>query len=409
MRVGDRRLRPDRPQAGGGAGPTTSWSATYDVARRATLGPAVDEPSTRCSRCEPDVVVVATTHDQLAELAIAALEAGAHVLVEKPAGIGVAQVDGDRARPRSARAGCVKVGFNHRFHPGHRARGRGGALRRARRDPAPARPLRPRRPARLRARVARRPGALRRRRADRPGHAPARPLATGCSARCRCTRALLRTAFWDMPVEDNAVVLLGERTRRPVGAAARLLDRVEEPVLARDLLPHGEAAGRRPRALLRPAAAHALPDEARARPARRRRRSTTRPRTARGRRNGCTSRRDRGRAIAFWATSTRRPTRGPASRPPTSHAADLGRHPHVQRGGQRRARLRAPVGGVRRAARRLGADLQRRPVDRPHRGADPRAARARPAREDAALLAPLRPARGDAGRAWRPPPATPSW
>ena len=38
------------------------------------------------------------------------------------------------------------------------------------------------------------------------------------------------------------------------------------------------------------------------------------------------------------------------------------------------------------------------PVDRPHRGADPRAARARPAREDAALLAPLRPARGDARR-----------
>ena len=34
-----------------------------------------------------------------------------------------------------------------------------------------------------------------------------------------------------------------------------------------------------------------------------------------------------------------------------------------------------------------------------HRGADPRAARARPAREDAALLAPLRPAGGDAGRA----------
>ena len=42
--------------------------------------------------------------------------------------------------------------------------------------------------------------------------------------------------------------------------------------------------------------------------------------------------------------------------------------------------------------------LQRRPVDRPHRGGDPRAARARPAREDAALLAPLRPARGDARR-----------
>ena len=63
--------------------------------------------------------------------------------------------------------------------------------------------------------------------------------------------ALLRTAYWDMPVEDNAVVLLGERRDGPWALAARVLDGVEEPVLARDLLPHGEAAGRRPRALLR--------------------------------------------------------------------------------------------------------------------------------------------------------------
>ena len=62
------------------------------------------------------MVVVATTHDQLAPLTERALEAGAHVLVEKPAGLGTAQID----RLSAIAAGAdrrVKVGFNHRFHP----------------------------------------------------------------------------------------------------------------------------------------------------------------------------------------------------------------------------------------------------------------------------------------------------
>ena len=50
--------------------------------------------------------------------------------------------------------------------------------------------------------------------------------------------ALLRTQFWDTPVEDNAVILLGEPTSHSaIAHAARLVDRVEEPLLARDLLP----------------------------------------------------------------------------------------------------------------------------------------------------------------------------
>ena len=93
--------------------------ATYDVGprRRRSRAGACDEPATRCSRREPDVVVVATTHDQLAENAIAALEAGAHVLVEKPAGIG-ARAGRRGRRGGRARRRRVKVGFNHRFHPG---------------------------------------------------------------------------------------------------------------------------------------------------------------------------------------------------------------------------------------------------------------------------------------------------
>jgi predicted dehydrogenase len=63
-----------------------------------------------------DVVIVATTNDALSEISIAALEAGKHVLVEKPAGRTVAEID--RLAGAAGRAGrLVRVGFNHRYHP----------------------------------------------------------------------------------------------------------------------------------------------------------------------------------------------------------------------------------------------------------------------------------------------------
>jgi predicted dehydrogenase len=64
----------------------------------------------------PDVVMVAVSHDQLRPVAVRALEAGAHVLVEKPCGIGVADVDAIAAAAQAA-GRQVKVGFNHRYHP----------------------------------------------------------------------------------------------------------------------------------------------------------------------------------------------------------------------------------------------------------------------------------------------------
>jgi predicted dehydrogenase len=63
-----------------------------------------------------DIVVVATTNDKLAEIAVAALDAGRHVLVEKPAGRSVREVDAViDAAARNRR--LVRVGFNHRYHP----------------------------------------------------------------------------------------------------------------------------------------------------------------------------------------------------------------------------------------------------------------------------------------------------
>lgn len=65
----------------------------------------------------PDVVIVATSHNDLCSLTCRALEAGSHVLVEKPAGINLAEVE--RISQVAASTGkIVKVGFNHRFHPG---------------------------------------------------------------------------------------------------------------------------------------------------------------------------------------------------------------------------------------------------------------------------------------------------
>ncbi len=64
----------------------------------------------------PDLVVIATTHDRLAEISLAAVEAGCHVLVEKPAALTSAELVPVIAAAERAKR-TVKVGFNHRFHP----------------------------------------------------------------------------------------------------------------------------------------------------------------------------------------------------------------------------------------------------------------------------------------------------
>lgn len=62
-----------------------------------------------------DVVIVATLHDSLAEITLAAAEAGKHVLVEKPAARTAAELVPVMAA--AAKHGVkVHVGFNHRYH-----------------------------------------------------------------------------------------------------------------------------------------------------------------------------------------------------------------------------------------------------------------------------------------------------
>jgi predicted dehydrogenase len=63
-----------------------------------------------------DAVVIATPNGFTKEIGVAALEAGRHVLLEKPMGRSAAEA---RALARAAEAAgrCLKVGFNHRYHP----------------------------------------------------------------------------------------------------------------------------------------------------------------------------------------------------------------------------------------------------------------------------------------------------
>jgi predicted dehydrogenase len=63
-----------------------------------------------------DLAIVATPHDALAPVALAAAERGIHVLVEKPAARCAAELA--PVAEAAARSGAlVRVGFNHRFHP----------------------------------------------------------------------------------------------------------------------------------------------------------------------------------------------------------------------------------------------------------------------------------------------------
>jgi predicted dehydrogenase len=84
-----------------------------EVAAAAGAAPAADW---RAMLGECDVVVAATPNGYLADIAVTALEAGKHVLIEKPMGRNLAEAR--RMRDAAARAGRVlKIGFNHRYHP----------------------------------------------------------------------------------------------------------------------------------------------------------------------------------------------------------------------------------------------------------------------------------------------------
>jgi len=103
-----------------GSGGRLVACADIDVSRAQTLA---SESGTKFFRDwrelvwlpEVDVVVVATLHDSLAAITLAAVEAGKHVLVEKPAARNAAELDPVIALAEKNNV-KVHVGFNHRYH-----------------------------------------------------------------------------------------------------------------------------------------------------------------------------------------------------------------------------------------------------------------------------------------------------
>jgi predicted dehydrogenase len=68
------------------------------------------------NRSDVDIAIVSATNNVLAEITQAAVEAGKHVLVEKPAGLNTRELDAVMETARKNER-LVRVGFNHRYHP----------------------------------------------------------------------------------------------------------------------------------------------------------------------------------------------------------------------------------------------------------------------------------------------------
>ncbi len=198
--------------------PRDSLLACCDVREPAARALAERHGARACTDLEalldtaPDVVIVATVHDRLCELAERSMQAGAHVLVEKPAATSMAQID-RLIESRDAGDRLVKVGFNHRFHPGiERA---GAEVRSGRHGQL----------MHLRARYGHggRAGYEREWRTDPERSGGGELIDQGMhlldlshwlAGPLPLHAALLRTHFWETPVEDNAALILGEAHSR---------------------------------------------------------------------------------------------------------------------------------------------------------------------------------------------------
>ena len=181
-------------------------SRAEDLARRTPGCIAAQDWREVVGRDDISAVVVATSHDSLAEITGAAIEAGKNVLVEKPAARHVNELRSILGRSEEKEV-VVRVGFNHRYHR---------AFRQARRivDSGALGPL-----MFLRARYGHggRIGYDREWRArseisgggeliDQGVHII--DLARWFLGDFADVQGFAHTYFWDMPVDDNAFLLL---------------------------------------------------------------------------------------------------------------------------------------------------------------------------------------------------------
>jgi predicted dehydrogenase len=91
-------------------------TAAREVAQ-ASGADVVTEWRAAVTRDDVDLVVVATPNAFLMEIAVEALRAGKHVLVEKPMGRNLREAE-QMVSAADLAGRVLKVGFNHRYHPG---------------------------------------------------------------------------------------------------------------------------------------------------------------------------------------------------------------------------------------------------------------------------------------------------
>ncbi len=94
----------------------TNLARAEELVKLAKTGRAVADFKSAVADPQVDAVIVATINSALAEVSAAAIRAGKHVVVEKPAGISVKQID-ELISLAKKHGVCVRVGFNHRYHP----------------------------------------------------------------------------------------------------------------------------------------------------------------------------------------------------------------------------------------------------------------------------------------------------
>jgi predicted dehydrogenase len=86
------------------------------LARSTPAAVATEDWQAAVRRPDVDLVIASTTNNALAPVTLCAVEAGKHVLVEKPAALNASEADAVIEAARAARV-LVRVGFNHRYHP----------------------------------------------------------------------------------------------------------------------------------------------------------------------------------------------------------------------------------------------------------------------------------------------------
>jgi predicted dehydrogenase len=94
----------------------TNLARAEELVKLAQTGKAVADFKTAVVDPQLDAVIVSVINSALAEVSAAAIRAGKHVIVEKPAGISVKQID-ELIALEKKHGVCVRVGFNHRYHP----------------------------------------------------------------------------------------------------------------------------------------------------------------------------------------------------------------------------------------------------------------------------------------------------